>query len=84
MGSLDADKYRINIPDIIAFTHDKNEKERMEFMGMLAIATNVPIIIVATYIGELYGFTPELVSFIERMKLFYNIDTVLNARRDET
>lgn len=80
MNTLDADKYRINVKDVITFTQDKNHKDRMEFMGMLAVATNVPIIIVATFVGELYGFTPDLNSFIDELKLFYSIDKVLNIR----
>lgn len=80
MTTLDADKYRVNEADVFNFTKGKTHEERMQFLGMLAIATNVHIIIVATYVGEIYGFSQDLVDFINRMKLFYNVDKVLNVR----
>lgn len=82
MSKLDADKYRLNINDIISFTKDKTHKEIMESVGLLAVATSVPIIIVLTYIGELYGFTPDVLAYIERLKEFYKIDEVLNVKKE--
>lgn len=78
MSSLDANSYRINIKDILSFCRDKSAEERIASLGMLAVATGVPVIIVGVYLGELYGFTPELLNQIERLKTFYSIDEVLN------
>ena len=56
--------------------------ERMEFIGMLAVSTDVPIIIVCCYIGELYGFTDDLNQKIEDLKKFYDVTEIrgINGR----
>ena len=76
---LDANKYRLNVKYIAAALDDKTTEERYEAIGPLAISTSVPIIIVATYVGELYGLTDELQAFIGRLKDFYTVTEVLNA-----
>lgn len=81
MTTLDADQYRANYSDVKYFTNDKTPKERYEFIGMLAIVTNVPILIIASYIGEIYGFDLQLIDFIDRLKVFYHIDSIVNVRR---
>lgn len=77
--TLDANKYRINVPSIKLMLADKSPQERYEFIGNLAIATGVPIIIVCYYVGELYGFDIQLYAFIERLKKFYNVTEVLGV-----
>ncbi len=80
MNTLDADLYRINIKDIKHFSQHWTPEQRIKDLGMLAVATGVPVIIVATYLGEIYGLTPELIAQIDRLKLFYHIDQVLNIK----
>lgn len=81
MNTLDADKYRINIPNIIYLTKDQTPEERIKYLGRVAVATSVPIIIVCTYIGEVYGFSDELNALVDRLKLFYNISEILNVKK---
>lgn len=76
---LDANKYRINFLSIKTFTLNKNKAELLESIGVLAIVTGVPIIIVACYMGEIYGFWHELNLFIERLCQFYQIQDILNV-----
>lgn len=78
---LDANKYRLNIQSIKELTKDKTTKERLAFIGILAVTTGVPIIIVANYIGEIYGFTPELDKFIVSLMAFYTVTHVINVNR---
>lgn len=79
--TLDANIYRLNTKSIELLTIEKTPQERMEFIGNLAIITGVPIIIVACYMGELYGFTDELNNKIKRLMDFYTIKEVLNVKR---
>lgn len=81
MTILDADRYRVNYPVIKTLTKEKTEAERIKFISELAIITNVPVIIVATYLAEIYGFTPLIVDFIYRTKRFYNVTAVKNIRK---
>lgn len=76
---LNANDYRINKEVIRQMTIDKTEDERREFLGNLAIATGVPIIVVACYMGELYGFTDRLKATIMRLCEFYTVTDVLNT-----
>lgn len=75
---LDADRYRVNVKDIEWMLVDKEtDKERLEFIGLISVATGVPIIVVCCYVGELWGFTDELKAMIERLKAFYHVTEVL-------
>lgn len=82
MSTLDADKYRICMTDILNFTKDKTVEERYEGIGMLAVATAVPVIVVCCYLGELYGFWPELKALLKRLMEFYKVDEVTNVKGD--
>lgn len=77
---LDADTYRVNIPTIRVLTEDKTQAERIKLIGTIAVITHVPIIIVAHYIGEMYGVTEELKSLLNTLMKFYTIDEVLNVK----
>jgi hypothetical protein len=77
---IDLDRYRVNIPFIEAMTKAKNEEGRIKEASILAVALHLPIIAVFYYLGELYGFTPELYKEINRLQEFYNVDLVLNIR----
>lgn len=66
--------------DILNFTKDKTEEERYEGIGMLAVATAVPVVVVCCYLGELYGFWPELKALLKRLMEFYKVDEVLNVK----
>lgn len=77
---LDADKYRVNMKVVESMMYEKKTpKDRMEFIGAIAVATGVPIIVVACYVGEIFGFTEELKAFIERLKAFYHITEILGV-----
>jgi hypothetical protein len=71
---VNANDYRVNMKSIeLMFKAKKDDIERREFIGSVAVATGVPIIVVAQYLGEIYGFTPQLDSFMDRLKHFYKI-----------
>lgn len=82
MIKLNANQYRINIPSIKHLTKELSKEARLEFISNLAIITGVPIIIVCCYVGEIYGFTPDLLAKIEYLKKFYTVDEVLNVKGD--
>lgn len=82
--TLDADHYRINVQPIADLTREKTEAERIQMLGVLAISTGVPIIICCVYLGELYGFSEELVKTMERFKTFYHITEVKGIKNEKT
>lgn len=49
---------------------------KIDEIPQIAIATSCPIIVVAYLVGELFGFTDELRVKIDRLTLFYNVDSV--------
>ena len=77
---LDANMYRLSKKAVIDLMVDKNQEERLFQIGVAAIATGVPIIITAVYVGENFGFTSDLQAFIERLKKFYLVETVINIQ----
>ena len=80
---LNANKYRINIPKIQSLIDNKPEEKYVIYIGAIALATNVPIIVVACYVGELYGFTEELRNYISRLMQFYCVEEVINVNNFE-
>jgi hypothetical protein len=78
--TLDIDKYRVNVPAIRLATEGKSDEEKMRLIGELAVSTLVPIIAVACFVGELYGFDPELRAFIKRLMAFYKITEVTGVK----
>lgn len=81
---LDCNKYRLSFKDIQYYSKNKKDKELIDSISMIAIATNVPIIIVCYYIGELYGFDSILKSMIQRLRKFYHVKQVLNSTIDDS
>lgn len=76
---LDCDAYRINVKSFKILLDSKTEEERLEYIGALAISSQVPIIVVACYVGELYGFTDSLKRMIAKWAAFYGVDEIANA-----
>jgi hypothetical protein len=82
LSTLDADKDRVCKNDILNLTKDKTEEERYQAISMLAVATHAPVIVVCCYLGELYGFWPELKALLKRLMEFYKVDEVTNVKGD--
>lgn len=62
---------------IAYLTKDKTMEEIVDFIGVIAISTGVPIIIVGHYLAELYGYTPELIDIINKLKKFYTVSETI-------
>lgn len=77
---LNADEYRINVKTIEYLTRGKTDKELLDFIGMVSIATSTHIILCCVYVGELYGFSEELLAFMERLKAYYRISEVRGVK----
>jgi len=78
---LDANSYRVNTATIRLLTEDKSPKERLNYAGNISIVTNVPIIVVVCYLGEMYGFSDELNEKLASLMSFYTVTEVLNVRK---
>lgn len=72
---------RVNKPAIASIVRHRKDSKPYEMIGELAVATNVPIIAVAHYVGELFGFTKELDERIASWMQFYQVTEVLNQER---
>lgn len=81
--TLDCNKYRINVGPIRALTKGKSQKERYQLISSLAIVTDVPVIVVVCYLGELYGFDKDMIALLFLLKDFYHITDVLNVERSQ-
>lgn len=78
--TLDCDKYRLSQAFVITLASSIPKGNLIPELGMLAIATSVPIIIVVHYLIEVYGPTKDLLTSLETFKKFYGIDEVINVR----
>jgi hypothetical protein len=80
---LNADNYRINVPFVKSLTQDLTIEKRLTYVSNVAVATGVPIIVICCYVGELYGFSNELIDLISSLMKFYVVDEVLNVKLSE-
>lgn len=70
-------RYRTNIPFIKTIYDREIKRHTVErIISECAVSTGVPVIAVTFYVGELYGFTPEIYTMIEKFKTFYNYKEV--------
>lgn len=72
-----SDYRRHAIPVIERVIKMRPERQPIDIIGDLAIATNCHIILVAHYLSELHGKTTQLTNLIERLMEFYKIDEVI-------
>jgi hypothetical protein len=72
-----SDYRRYAIPVIERVIKMRPERQPIDIIGDLAIATNCHIILVAHYLGELHGKTVQLTNLIVRLMEFYKIDEVV-------
>jgi len=79
MPNLDLDKYRVNKAVIVAAVRN-SRFDKFKVIGQLSLATYVPIIAVACFVGEEFGFDEELKGFIQRLMKFYDIEKIDNVQ----
>jgi hypothetical protein len=71
----DAELYRHTVvPQIEAWFKDRPDRTPVEQIGLIAIATHCPIIVVAQYLEELYGATTELNALKQVLAKFYHTE----------
>jgi exopolysaccharide biosynthesis predicted pyruvyltransferase EpsI len=56
------------------------ENERLDHIGIVSVVTNVPIIVVCNYYGEVFGFNNQLNDFITELCTFYKVTEVKNVK----
>lgn len=71
---IDLDLYRSNVGFIRHYFSENQTESKELYIGLLATATSVPCIVIAYYIGEMYGFTPELSESIAVITKFYGYE----------
>lgn len=79
VARVDLDKYRVNKQYLVTKAGQDLENKK-KVIGRLAVANHVPIIAVACYIGEEYGFDKELSCMIKKLVKFYDIEAIDNIR----
>jgi hypothetical protein len=50
--------------------------------SVMACATHVPVIVCVIWIGEILGWTPEVINKIKRLKKFYRYTKIIGAPED--
>lgn len=74
---LDPTPYMIQKERIKALIDANEYYKYSDSVGLLAVACELHIVIVSLFIGQLYGFTDEILDKIKRDCFFYNIEGVI-------
>jgi hypothetical protein len=70
-------RYR-NSKDFILYLWNKDKSnDHNSFVANAAVATGVPCIVVAHFLGEIIGFTPEVNAIMKRLTKFYGYTEVV-------
>lgn len=76
--TLDITRYRqVNLPLTKKWIEVKGMEDLEQALSEIAISTGCPVIAVCHFIGELYGWTPELTTSLERKMTFYRYQKVV-------
>lgn len=78
MADVDVNKYRVNKEGILKLIESSNY-DRFRAISVAAVASHVPVIAVACFVGEKYGFDDELKDFIKKLVQFYDIENIENV-----
>ncbi len=62
------------IPGIEATLKNNPNRLPYDLIGVIAASSGCPIVMVCQFVGELTGFTPELLSKMERMKAYHGVE----------
>jgi hypothetical protein len=69
---INLDHYRTNIPAVKRHCDGFLKEMSVDrCVTEIAISTHCPCIVIAHYVGELYGFTDEVNDVIDRLTKFY-------------
>ena len=75
---IDLDRYRhANQKQIALHLRNRPNADPLSLLSELAIITGVPIIAVCYMVGEIVGFSDNLLAKIERIKKFYRYEGVI-------
>jgi hypothetical protein len=75
---LDCDRFKANLPSILWLTRDTAPEERYDMISVIATTYNIPVIVSACLLGQLYGFNVQLYRLIVQLKHFYGVTKILN------
>lgn len=75
---VDIDKYKANKEFIQRWFLQHGTEDVIYSIASMAVATMVPVIVVAYYIGEAAGWPQEVVDHIKVLKVFYGYSEVCN------
>lgn len=77
--TYDLNKYRHTmLPIIERWCANNVDKDPVDMIGAMALATHCHIVYISYYVGERYGFTPKLLGLIESISRFYQPVVVIN------
>lgn len=76
--TLNPDNYRIQVPAIKVWIESKQKFDFAKEVGLIAVATGTPIIVVSYFIGEIMGFNEMIHNKIKSDMKFYNIDKFMD------
>jgi hypothetical protein len=75
---LNLDHYSVNRKFVQQWYRDNSHEEVGMAISILACATHCPAIVVAHYIAEEFGYTPEIMETIDRLTQFYGYKEIKN------
>lgn len=80
---VDLNRYRWAIKPICkSWAEREPNADKNDLCARISLATNCHLIAVVHYMCELYGDTPELDSYLERLVAFYKIDGIIGDITD--
>ena len=77
---IDLNKYSVNRKFIIESYHNDKKKNVSKIVAICGAVSHCPLIVLAFYLSEDIGFTPELTNMIDGLIKFYGYKRILGQR----
>lgn len=74
---LDLRKYRVNEPFIKMLYYNDPDKDAAKVVAQGASAAHCPCAVLAFYLADHIGYTPELIKTINTLIKFYSYDQII-------
>lgn len=79
MAQLDITPYLEQKATMQRVMKNNEGKDINEMIGLVSLATGIPILAVAIIVGSFHGFSPEILAQIKSLQSFYKYSNVITG-----
>ena len=71
------ENYRHTVAPVIQTWLNNKSTTILEEIGPISLSTSCPLVVVCYLVGELHGFSPELLDKIRKLEDYYQVEEIV-------